>query len=112
MTLTAFLLSFFCAIATFGMVSSRHGIKIKICFLWLCVKALRRSKARSERLQEALNDVRRSATLEEELAVWLREAENHLKEKEKEMLSSDRASIEASLREQTVCAVCLSLYNI
>lgn len=65
-------------------------------------QALRRSKARSERLHEALKDIQRNATLEEELTAWLVDAEMKLMEKQTETLPTDRISVEALLSEEVV----------
>ena len=68
----------------------------------MCFQALTRADQRSQRLQEALRNIRGNAALLEELLAWLTEAQALLAAKEKDPIPEDLTVVDALVKEHLV----------
>ena len=74
------------------------------------LQASNRADQRSQRLQEALRNIRGNAALLEELLTWLTEAQALLATKEKDPIPEDLTVVEALVKEHlvsTFIGICL-----
>jgi len=75
---------------------------MEVLYLTVCTQALRRSKLRTTRLHEALQNLRHSATRCKDLEAWLAQMHSLLTSRDGHTIPPDDKAIEALISEHSV----------